>query len=216
MAIVRLSQQLKIQISNIAMNVYAKRIEDAHKAFVFPYDGPTLYDMILGEWSDRMLALPMAFFTMRTSIAIRRIGDIAPSSDDSMLPLAKAMPFPRAFPTGHDVMLTDLDRRDYALITLLPSPRWDPLIAMAQAWKDNYDAVYKQGSDFSLSVMKVLDAHSSLNAAVKTWPALWELIPDEYKNRMREASPREKKSANVAADVDINQLTGIIAASKIL
>lgn len=215
MAIVRLSSQLKIHIANIAMGVYAKRIEDARNAFTFPYDGPTLYDMILGEWSDRMFALPRAFFTMRTSISIRRIGDIAPSGD-FMLPLAKAMPFPRAFPTGHDVMLTELDRRDYALITLLPSPRWDPLIAMAQAWKDNYDAVYKQGSDFSLSVMKVLDAHSSLNAAVKTWPALWELVPDQYKDRMREASPREKKSAAVAADVDINQLTCIIAARKIL
>lgn len=214
MAIVRMSQQLKIHIANIAMGVYAKRIEEARTAFKFPYDGPTLYDMIMGEWQERVSALPRAFFTMRTSISIRRIGDIAPNSDD-MLPLTRAMPFPRAFPTGYDVMLTEVDRRDYALITLLPSDRWQPIIDAATAWKANYDAIYKQGADFSVSVNKALDAYGSLNAAVKDWPALWELVPDQYKDRMRATDAKEKKKAALP-DIDLNQLTATIAASKIL
>lgn len=214
MAIVRMSIQLKIQISNAAMGVYSKRIEDARNAFKFPYDGPTLYDMMMGEWKERVSALPRAFFTMRRQIAIRKIGDITPS-DDNLLPLQHSMPFPRGFPAGYDVVVTEVERRDYVLVSLLPSARWQPVIDAATAWKANYDAIYKQGSDFALSVTKALDAYGSLNAAVKEWPALWELVPDEYKAKMRAAGTKEKRNTT-PPDVDLNQLTATIAASKIL
>lgn len=214
MAIVRMSIQLKIQISNAAMGVYSKRIEDARNAFKFPYDGPTLYDMMMGEWKERVSALPRAFFTMRRQIAIRKIGDITPS-DDNLLPLPNPMPFPRGFPAGYDVVVTEVERRDYVLVSLLPSARWQPVIDAATAWKTNYDAIYKQGSDFALSVTKALDAYGSLNAAVKEWPALWELVPDEYKAKMRAAGAKEKRNTT-PPDVDLNQLTATIAASKIL
>jgi hypothetical protein len=45
------------------------------------------------------------------------------------------------------------------------------------------------------------------------WPPLWDLIPEEYKNRHREVKEREKKE--VAVDVDIGSMTAAVVFNKI-
>jgi hypothetical protein len=61
-------------------------------------------------------------------------------------------------------------------------------------------------------VKKVIEAYTTLAPALKAWPPLWELIPENYKNKHRQVVEREKKE--VKLDVDINKLTALSTAAK--
>jgi hypothetical protein len=61
-------------------------------------------------------------------------------------------------------------------------------------------------------VTKVIEAHATLAPALKVWPPLWELIPDEYKDRHREIKVQGKKEVTI--DVDLGKLTAMSTAAK--
>ena len=70
--------------------------------------------------------------------------------------------------------------------------------------------------DYLVSVKKVLETFSTLAPALKMWPALWELLPEDAKDRHREV--REKPAATAAKssapEVDLDRLTAITAARR--
>jgi len=45
------------------------------------------------------------------------------------------------------------------------------------------------------------------------WPPLWDLIPEEYKDRHRQVVEREKKE--VVVNVDLGTLTATVVAHKL-
>jgi hypothetical protein len=51
-----------------------------------------------------------------------------------------------------------------------------------------------------------------LAPALKAWPALWELIPDDVKEKHREVKERSK--GGIDLDVDLNKLTAVSTAAK--
>jgi hypothetical protein len=61
-------------------------------------------------------------------------------------------------------------------------------------------------------VKKVCGAYTTLAPALKAWPPLWELIPENYKNKHREIKERVKNE--VVLDVDIGKLTALSTAAK--
>jgi len=58
----------------------------------------------------------------------------------------------------------------------------------------------------------VIEAHATLAPALKMWQPLWDLIPEEYKDRHRQVVEREKKDVKV--DVDLTALTAQVAFHK--
>lgn len=220
MAVVRMSNELQREIIARANGLYAKRLDASTASFTLPFTGVQLYDELFRPWRTHMDALPPEFFFEAGSMSIRRVGHIYVPEND--LPLGVSYKFPRGLPKGYDFDLStsfSTGRGGYAFVVLLMEPggngRWDKLIADAVAWKMDHDKVISERDKFVTSVREVICAHTTLNAALKTWPALWELVPDEAKNRVRRSTERSKADAKVV-DVDINKLTATVAASKIL
>lgn len=220
MAVVRMSNELQREIIGRASSIYSKRLDASTASFTLPFTGVQLYDELFKPWRTHMDALPPEFFFEAGSISIRRVGHIY--VPESILPLGMSYKFPRGLPKDCDFdMSTSFSTGSggYAIVNLLMEPgssgRWDKLIADAVAWKINHDKVISERDKFVTSVREVIGAHTTLNAALKTWPALWELVPDEAKDRVRRSTERSKADAKVV-DVDINKLTATVAASKIL
>jgi len=68
-------------------------------------------------------------------------------------------------------------------------------------------------TNFVNAVKEVITAHATLSPALKMWPPLWDLIPEEYKERHRQVVEREKKE--VVVNVDLGTLTATVVAHKL-
>lgn len=220
MAVVRMSNELQINIITNATKLYKKREKAVTDSFVLPFNGVQLYDELFKPWRTHMDALPPEFFIEAGSMYVRKIGYIYVPENN--LPLGMSYKFPRSLPYGCDFQIVSSyhsGNDGYVVVNLQPEPggngRWDKLIADAYTWKRDHDKVISERDKFVTSVREVIGAHTTLNAALKTWPALWELVPDEAKDRVRRTTERSKADVKVV-DVDINKLTATVAASKML
>jgi hypothetical protein len=148
---------------------------------------------------------------------VRKIGYINMAMP--VLPIGTPMKFPKEIPAEEDfaMALSFGASSTAASIELKDSNRWRPLFDAAVEWRQDLDKLVSEKDQFVASVRKVLSAHQTVNAALKAWPALWELLPDATKNRIRTPVSRSKSdSKDVDLGVDVNKLTAIVVASKIL
>lgn len=74
----------------------------------------------------------------------------------------------------------------------------------------------EQRTKFVQGVMSVCGSYTTLAPALKAWPPLWDLVPEEYKQRHLEV--KERKAAPTAAElaIDLNNLTATVVASKLV
>jgi hypothetical protein len=59
-----------------------------------------------------------------------------------------------------------------------------------------------------------METYSTLAPAIKAWPALWDLVPDEAKERHKKVVERVKKDASDVG-VDLNSMTAAVTFSKL-
>lgn len=70
----------------------------------------------------------------------------------------------------------------------------------------------KRRDEFVDAVKKICNTYSTLAPALKAWPPLWELVPEDVKDKHREIKEREKKE--VVLEVDLDKLTALSTAAK--
>jgi hypothetical protein len=90
---------------------------------------------------------------------------------------------------------------------------WGELFVEVKEWQDRIKAVNTKRDEFVAQVQKIITAHATLAPALKMWQPLWDLIPEEYKERHRKVVEREKKE--LAIDVDLSAMTAAVVAHKI-
>jgi hypothetical protein len=66
----------------------------------------------------------------------------------------------------------------------------------------------------SHGITKVLDAYTTLAPALKALPALWDLLPDDTKDKHKEVVERKKTKAE-DIDIDFGSITSTIIANKL-
>ena len=87
------------------------------------------------------------------------------------------------------------------------------MLVEVREWQDRIKAVQLKRDEFVEQVQKIITAHATLAPALKMWPPLWDLIPDNYKDKHREIKEREKK--DVVVNVDLSTLTATVVANKL-
>lgn len=217
MATVRITNGLRTHIIIAAKSIHAPKIQNAQYGVKFPYTGDEFYAMLMDPWQAQIEALPSQFFNMVTKIRIRSVGGV--TTADWAVNMSPRR-FPKKFPDGHDVEVAYYVSNDPTVIVVLKTHagRWVPLAEKAKELKENYDRALIEADTFVTGVETILDSHSTLNAAVKAWPALWELVPEPAKDAMRSKANAAARAANSkpAVKVDTDRMTAIMAASKIL
>ena len=92
--------------------------------------------------------------------------------------------------------------------------RWDWL---KPEFKEYNRKIFEQESKqekFLEGVKSIINTYSTLAPALKAWPALWDLIPDEAKERHKKIV--EKKKAEVAdIGADLDGMTAAVTFSKL-
>lgn len=207
MATVRFSKELTDAIIGNARGSFTNQIHAAQQFNPTSVTGDEIYFATFGAQVQIMEQLPEVYFDMSTEVRIRRIKEI---------PIDKSFPFtkPRRWP--HSIgKLNDLLRPSESYgggFVTTDHAFWQNLYEETKAWNDKRIAIVKRQQEFVESVNKVITAHVTLAPALKMWPPLWDLIPENYRNRHRQVVERNKQEVEV--DVDLNRLTALATQAK--
>ena len=108
-----------------------------------------------------------------------------------------------------DVPAKGKDYYGYELI----GNEWEEIAQEIADYQASILAVADKKKAFIASVTQVIEAHVTLAPALKMWQPLWDLIPEEYKERHRKIVERTKTDTQV--DVDLGSLTATVVAHKL-
>jgi len=208
MATVRFSKELTEAIIKNAKAVFDKQAQAAQEAKPDEAWGDKIYNILFGEHVPALNAVPQHFLSRSEKIKIEQIGG---RSCNLEFKFSNPRPFPREFPNME--LAKKAGYYDNA-IALKDNPVWGEFYAEVAKWQEGMKAVEEKRRVFVEQVEKIISAHATLAPALKMWQPLWDLIPEEYKERHRKIVEREKKEVNV--DVDLQSLTATVVAHKIM
>ena len=207
MATVRFSQELKDAIIANAKKVFEKQVQAAKDARPPHSWGDVIYDKLFGHVVPMLNDVPQEFLKMRESVEVQRVGGLHCN-------LKFDLTTPRAWP--REFKETDLAKKSGHYsdeIDLKDDLAWGELHADVTRWRQGIkDALQKQ-NEFVEQVNQIIKAHTTLAPALKMWPALWDLIPEEYKEKHKEIKVREKREVEV--NVNLGALTAAVTFNKL-
>lgn len=223
MATVRFSQDLKAAIIKNARAMFDGQIRTA-KANVPSHWADKIYENFFSaEDVAKFNALPA--WAMKTMSSIQFGGFYNAPSDvyqtahhrtdayrgeDVQLEFSSSRPWPNEF--KWEVTGFKIDWRtgtaDYG------DERWAWLVPEYKEYKRKiFEAEAKQHS-FVDGVQKVIDAYVTLAPALKAWPPLWELLPEETKERHKKIVDRPtRETTEIGAD--LGTMTAAVTFAKL-
>lgn len=223
MATVRFSEQLKDNIYDNAKAMFKANIEKAKR------DVPA-------HWADKMY---QSFFPAEVIAKFKALPDYAMDKQESMtlngfynepedvfqtaeyntkvykcdsvrLEFSTAQPWPRNFSKE----VTGFNNGYSSGTCDFNDTRWDWL---KPEFKEYNRKIFEQESKqekFLEGVKSIINTYSTLAPALKAWPALWDLIPEEAKERHKKIV--EKKKAEVAdIGADLDGMTAAVTFNKL-
>jgi len=204
MATVRFSKDLQDAIVKNADNMFNKQINEARDSINATW-GDRIYEIIHRKYIPQMNALPMCFFSETSSMKVSRINGTDVNGLECKL--TNPRPVPNTLPK--DVPAKAKDWHGYELV----GDEWDEIASEIAEYRHHIKLVVQKKTNFVNAVKEVITAHATLSPALKMWPPLWDLIPEDYKDRHRQVVEREKKE--VVVNVDLGTLTATVVAHKL-
>jgi hypothetical protein len=206
MSTVRFSEELNTRIINAARAKMNPALEKAKGAKPDNAWGQRIYNILFGDVRPVLTQLPAGW--VKTVDAIT-IGKVAGRSCDMKFQFSTPQPWPAVF---HEFEFAKHERTWCDEITLKDHSIWSEFEAEVMVYNDRVKAAETRQSDFVVMVNQVIKAYSTLAPALKAWPPLWDLIPEDVKTKHREVKERVKNE--VVLTVDIAKLTAMSTAAK--
>lgn len=169
-----------------------------------------MYDILFGNVASTLADLPSYWFPKQDGITIRSIGSFKVGLTYELKP---ARPWPANMPDKYVGDLLCHKSGWSGDLILRDDPVFNEFKEEVEAWRKRVDFAEKQQNEFAESVSKVINAYATLAPALKAWPPLWDLVPDEVKEKHKEIVERKRKE--VEMDVDLDRMTALASFSKI-
>lgn len=206
MATVRFSKELTDSIIRNARNKMEPPITKAKEAKPDNSWGQRIYDTLFLEVKPFITQAPAGWLKTVERIDIERVGSVR---CDMRFSFATPMPWPQEF------VETEIAKKERSYsdgVVLKDHLVWGEFHAEVVAYNERVKVATQRRDEFAEMVAKVIGAYTTLAPAIKAWPPLWELIPEDVKDKHREIKEREKKE--VVLNVDIGKLTAMSTAAK--
>lgn len=207
MATVKFSKELRDRIVANAKAKFQTAVHAAEQSV--PKDwGDRLYDILMAPYVDKLREIPKEFLLTTDKLVIDRVGEMRVGLTYQ---LSMRKPFPSvALPNGFCARKL----RGYGdELTLDDTAAFAEFKAEIEAWHKRVNAAKQRQREFAESVEKVIGAFATLAPALKQWPPLWELVPDDVKEKHKEI--KERKVKEVELDVDLDRMTALASFTKI-
>ena len=206
MATVRFSKEL---IDRIVKQATAKMEPPVQKARAQKPDnswGQRIYDTLFLEVKPIISQVPAGWMRTVKSIEISEVGG---RHCGMTFEFATPQPWP------HEFTESELAKKRSSYgdsISLKDHLVWGEFHAEVTAYHQRVQEAAKRRDEFVDAVKKICNTYSTLAPALKAWPPLWELVPEDVKDKHREIKEREKKE--VVLEVDLGKLTALSTAAK--
>jgi len=222
MATVRFSDKLKDDIQRNARDVFKEKIKEAWNDTPVTWSAENLYNTIFPkDLRDKMDALPKGFMEMQKDISWSGFNKV-PSEEQGEHEgdfwhthdrLIFDFPAPRPMPHSNNNPEWE---KNWRCITLnYGIPRFAAIQAEWKTWMNGVSAIKAKQKEFVKGVNHVTGTYATLTPALRAFPALWDLIPEEYRERHMQISTRKKGSPSELGDLDVDALTSVVTLSKI-
>jgi hypothetical protein len=227
MATVRFSNDLKGAIRNNAKGMFVDKLEKAAAAVPVSFNPNTIYELLFKDHMAEMDAMPEEYFVMNNTFSISTIRGRGVPDNMNQHPIDLDMGKRRRWPQGMNATVHGMTvhrRGMYGAICLnADDDRWsDELVAAYVNYCTVYDNIIESRDKFVKGVDAVIDTFSTLAPALKGWPALWDLLPGETKERHKEIVERKKRVvlANSSGNdehevVDLDSMTAAVVLTKL-
>ena len=223
MATVRFSDQLKDNIRNNARAMFKDSIDKAkadvpahwadkfYQSF-FPADVISKFNALPDYAMDSKTHIDFTGFHNAPEDVVFQTAEFkqpAYKCDEVKLEFSKAMRWPNTF----DENVTAFKNNWRQGTCDFNDSRWDWLKA---EFKEYVRKIFEQEAKqekFLEGINKLMETYSTLGPALKAFPALWDLVPEEAKERHKKVV--ERKKAEVELDVDLNSMTAAVTLNKL-
>lgn len=206
MATVRFSKELIDRIGKIAHAKMAPAITKAEETKPDNAWGQRIYDTLFLEVKPIISQVPAGWLKTVDRMDIEQVGDARCNMRFNFSP---AVPWPNEFVT---TKIAKKDRSYSDGIVLTDEHVWSEFYTEVVAYNQRVAAARQRQAEFIQMVHKICNTYSTLAPALKAWPPLWDLIPEDVKDKHREIKERTKNE--VVLDVDIGKLTAMSTAAK--
>jgi hypothetical protein len=206
MATVRFSKELIDRIMGIAKAKMRPAVNKATEQRPDNAWGQRIYDTLFAEVKPLITQLPVGWCKEVKDITITRVGS---HQCGLKFDFAAPQPWPVKLIENNLFKPSSYYGDD---ITLKDHLIWGEFHAEVVAYKERVNTAAQREVEFVNSVKTICTTYTTLAPALKAWPPLWDLIPEDVKDKHREIKEREKKEVLLA--VDINKLTAMSVAAK--
>lgn len=203
MATVRFSKDLIDRIVKQATAKMEPHVQRARETKPDASWGQRIYDILFLEAKPFIAQAPAGWLEHVKQIVIAEVAG---------RPCGMTFEFATPQPWPHEFIESELARRwPYTGgISLKDHPVWGEFFAEVTAYHQRVQEAEKRRDEFVDAVKKICNTYSTLAPALKAWPPLWELVPEDAKDKHREI--KEKKE--VVLEVDLGKLTALSTAAK--
>jgi len=214
MAIVRFSESLKHEIHQAASRLFEARIAQAREA-IMPNDiGERVVIPHINKIIDACKGVPTEFFYYSTS-AVVKLATVRCGRVSALLPLPYNCPRPFSNYSPREGVQFEQSHRNLVVnlgLVALPEDMAKGVKAREQVLVD----VTEERRVFSENLNKLITHYTTLAPALKEWPPLWDLLPENAKNRHKQITEKRKRTkATEALDLSLDRMTGTVVASKL-
>jgi hypothetical protein len=206
MATVRFSKELIDRIEKNAHATMSVAVERAKEQKLDNSWGERIYNTLFGDLKPFIDSAPVGWLRHMDRI---EIGDVGQQHCGMTFTFTSPQPWPARF------IESELARKQFSFgdsIDLKNHLIWGEFHAEVTAYHERVRTATVRREEFVKMVKEVCGTYSTLAPALKAWPPLWDLIPEDVKDKHREIKERTKNE--VVLSVDIGKLTALSTAAK--
>lgn len=223
MATVKMSGALREAMAKNAEAIFEARIQ--HVANESPCTGDEIWDCMFSQYQRYIDGLPDFMYDTKESISVKSVEFVEDAFDrvrDVRIGKRFSFSTPKPFFSKSDSSLGsgyfNYDGYRYSswagLVIDTSHHAWKPVVDKLIAWAEKRDSLLKEQREYKNIVCKIVDAFNTLAPMIKEYPAMWDLVPQETKDRHLTVTEKRKKT-KVELDVDVNKINAITARAKL-
>jgi len=223
MATVKMSGTLRETMVKNAQEIFEVRIRLVENES--PVHGDEIWDCMFSQYQTHIDGLPDFMYDTKDSINVRSIEWVEEAFDrvkDVSIDKRFALSEPKPFFSRSDSSLGsgcfNYDGYRYSSwrgLTIDASHHaWKPIVDKLTTWADKLESIRAEQNEYRRIVSRIVDAYNTLAPLLKEYPALWDLVPQETKDRHL-VVPEKRKATKVELDVDVNKINAITARAKL-
>lgn len=208
MAVVKIGKELRETILKNARSIFKKRFNNLQSEFLTYNFGEEVYDLVMADYKHLIAQLPTELFTTHDEIVVCIRGNTFQYKHST-----PKVWFRNKIPENKYV---EQDVSYYSNHVKLKEhvPEFQAYITRVAEFKEKQQHINEQQANFVNGISTVLDAYSTLAPALKALPSLWDLLPEDTKDKHKEVVERKKVKPE-QLDIDLGSITSTIIANKL-